>query len=46
VCDGHYLLTDNTLDLAFYVLAIITGAINLVGGMITLIACYYNKDRM
>ena len=46
VCDGHYLLTENTLDLAFYVLAIITGAISLVGGLIALIACYCNQGRV
>ena len=46
VCDGQYLLTKNNLDLAFYILAIITGAISLAGGVITLIACYYNKDRV
>ena len=46
VCDGHFLLTKHTLDLCFYVLAIITGAISLIGGVITLIACYYNQDRV
>ena len=46
VCDGHFLFTKNTLDLVFYVLAIITGAISLIGGVITLIACYYNQGRV
>jgi len=46
VCDGHYLLTDNNLDLAFYVLAIVTATISLMGGVITLIACYCNQQRV
>ena len=46
VCDGHYLLTENSLSLAFYVLAIITATISLIGGVITLIACYYNQHKM
>ena len=46
VCDGHYLLTKNTLDRCFYILAVVCGTISLIGGVITLIACYYNQDRV
>jgi len=46
VCDGHYLITDNKLDLVFYILAIITATISLFGGVITLIACYYNRHKL
>jgi len=46
VCDGHYLITENTFDFVFYVLAIITGTICLIGAVITLIACYYNRHKM
>ena len=46
VCDGHYLLTKNSLNFVFYVLAIITAAISLIGGVITLIACYCNQGSV
>jgi len=47
LCDGHYLFsTKNILDLAFYILAVVTGTISLIGGGITLIVCYCNQERV
>ena len=46
VCDGHFLVTDSTLDRCFYVLAILCGAMIFIGGIVTLVACYYNQDKM